>query len=255
MSLPALLAAATPDDTSLVARIEPQWLQGRTAYGGLSVALAYAAARRIADDLPPLRSVQVAFVGPLADLVSADPVLLRRGKNSAFIGCDVGGEAGLGLRAMFLFAASRPSALAWSDLAPPPQYDRMKGDVRGVAQNIPSFIANFEVFDSGDAPRHGFRRWMRLRERDGLDPVLEVIAIADALPPAAVALAREFGPLSTMTWQLNFVTDAPTTDDGCWLVESLTLDVGAGISSQAMTIWNRAGEAVATATQSVALFF
>jgi hypothetical protein len=40
------------------------WLQGRTIYGGLSVALALQAALRDGPTgLPPLKSAQIAFVG------------------------------------------------------------------------------------------------------------------------------------------------------------------------------------------------
>ncbi len=58
-----------------------------------------------------------------------------------------------------------------------------------------------------------------------------------------------------MAWQLNLTTDAPATADGWWLIDSVTLDAGDGTSSQAMTIRNRDGDTVATATQSVALFY
>lgn len=253
MSLPALLAAATYDGHALTAAIEPEWLQGRTTYGGLSTMIACAAALRCAPDLPPLRSVQAAFVGPVADRVRAEATLLRRGKNSAFIACDVSGDTGIGLRALFVFAAARESALRWPALdlesvAP-------RGDRIALPAGAPRFMGNFEIADAGGQPLGGLRRWMRLATREGIAPVLELIAIADALPPAAVALVTSFGPVSTMTWQLNLLTDTPATDDGWWLIEAITLDANAGTSSQAMTIWNRSGQAVATATQSVALFF
>lgn len=253
MSLSAILAAAQLDDEALTAQVEPQWLQGRTCYGGLSAALAYQAAARLADDLPPLRSAQVAFVGPLSASVRAVPTLLRRGRNSAFIGCDVSGDDAIGLRALFLFGAARESSLVWRDL-PPPTAGAPTIPV-ALPEGVPRFMSNFEVAHVDEKVPGGLRRWVRLKERAGLDPTFELIAIADALPPAALALARSFGPVSTTTWQVNLLTDAPTTEDGWWLVESRTLDVGGGTSSQAMTIWNRDGEAQATATQSVALFF
>ena len=60
-----ILAAATPIDGGFRAQIPSDWLQGRTAYGGLSSALALHAAQGIEPDLPPLRSAQIAFIGPL----------------------------------------------------------------------------------------------------------------------------------------------------------------------------------------------
>ena len=46
--------------------VPDNWLQGRTAYGGFSAALALHAAQKSDLDLPPLRSAQVSFIGPLS---------------------------------------------------------------------------------------------------------------------------------------------------------------------------------------------
>ncbi len=103
-------------------------------------------------------------------------------------------------------------------------------------------------------PASGFLRWVQLKDRDALDPEAELVAVADALPPAAMALAAQWGPISTTCWQLNMLTDAPQSPDGWWLLEAVTTHAERGSSSQTMTIWNRNGSPIATATQSVALF-
>jgi acyl-CoA thioesterase len=234
------------------AHIPSEWLQGRTAYGGLSAAIALAATKAAFADLPPLRSAQIAFVGPLSGDVAASPTLLRRGKNSAYVTCDVIGPDGIGLHALFLFMASRPSAinhldLTAPDIAPP------EANLVDPAKLPQGFLTNFDlsVWTASDGT---VRRWVRLRDRTGLDPEIELIAIADALPPAAMTLAKDWGPISTTTWQLNLVTDTVHTTDSWWLLEARTLHAGHGSSSQTMTIWNRDGTPIATATQSVALF-
>jgi acyl-CoA thioesterase len=248
MNLPSI----TQRDGAFRATLGDHWLQGRTAYGGASAATALMAVKAAFPDLPPLRSVQIAFVGPLAGDVSMAPALLRRGKNSAFVGCDVIGGDGVGLRALFLFMASRESAIAHVDLAPPP-FDPPETDPVDPEKLPQGFLRNFDL--AGAAERDaGFVRWARLRERDGLDAEVELMAIADALPPAAMKLAKQWGPISSATWQLNLVTDTPATRDGWWLLGADTLHAGHGSSSQSMTIWNRDGDPIATATQSVALF-
>jgi acyl-CoA thioesterase len=248
MSLPVVVA----DGDGFRATIGDEWLQGRTAYGGASAAVALIAAKRVFPDLPPLRSAQIAFVGPLAGDIRVTPALLRRGKNSAFVACDVIGSDGVGLRALFLFMASRESAIAYEELPAPEAANPDDNPVDPV--KLPQgFLTNFDL-SHWDNRAAGFTRWARLRERAGLDPEVELISIADALPPAAMALAKAWGPISTTTWQLNLVTDAPVTRDGWWLLGADTLHAGHGSSSQNMTIWNRDGAAVATATQSVALF-
>lgn len=244
MTLASLLANPT--------HIPSEWLQGRTAYGGLSAAIALAAAKTAYSDLPPLRSAQIAFVGPIAGAVAATPALLRRGKNSAYVSCDVtcGGE--IGLRALFLFMASRHSAISHLDLAAP-NIEEPGANLVEPAKMPQGFLTNFE-FSTWNASNGTVRRWVRLRDRAGVDPEVELIAIADALPPAAMTLAKQWGPISTTTWQINLVTDTVQTSDGWWLLEAKTLHAGHGSSSQTMTIWNRSGDPVATATQSVALF-
>lgn len=233
------------------ADLSEDWLQGRTAFGGASAAIALNAAMTSATGLPPLRSAQIAFVGPLAGPVVVMPTLLRRGKNSAFIGCDVSSSEGIGLRALFLFMAARPSEIAFHDLPAP---DFPIGSKRIDPVDVPQgFLRQFE-FAPWQAANGVVRRWTRLNDRAGLDPTIELLAIADALPPAAMTLAKQWGPISTTTWQLNLITDAPATRDGWWLLEAKTLDAANGNSSQIMTIWNADGAAVATATQSVALF-
>lgn len=242
----------TATDGGYTATLGEDWLQGRTAYGGISAALALAAVKQAYPDLPPLRSAQIAFVGPLSGAVRATPAQLRRGKNSAFVSCDVISDDGVGLRALFLFMASRESAIAHLDLDPP-SVGIPEDDIIDPARLPQGFLTNFVLSGMSKIPGTA-QRWVQLRERVMLDVETELVVIADALPPAAMTLIRDWGPISTTTWQLNMVTDAPATRDGWWLLEAKTLHAGHGSSSQTMTIWNRDGAPIATATQSVALF-
>ena len=112
-----LLAGAARTDGGFTTAVPADWMQGRTAYGGLSAALALQAALEAEPELPPLRSAQIAFIGPLAGDVTVTATKLRRGRNAAFLQSDVVSEAGLGLRATFVFMAPLASALA-HDAAP-----------------------------------------------------------------------------------------------------------------------------------------
>ena len=60
-SATALIGAARQADGSFACDVPDGWLQGRTAYGGLTTAMAYNAARSVEQNLPPLRSAQMAF--------------------------------------------------------------------------------------------------------------------------------------------------------------------------------------------------
>lgn len=253
-SLAEILGAARPGENAMIADIPAGWMQGRTAYGGLSSALALHATLRSADDLPPLRSAQIAFVGPLAGEVGIRTQLLRRGRNAAFIQADVTGEAGLGLRATFIFMRAIESA-AKHDEAPRAPRSRPNPDDKFHVGPPDFFTGNFEFLDDkSDLAPAEWLRWARLRERGGVDPLVELLAIGDALPPAAFRLLDRPAPLSSLTWTLNLTDPAPATTDGWWLLHARADHAANGYSSQRMTIWNAAGHPIADAMQGVAIF-
>ena len=259
IGLPSILAALEPVEGGWRGRIPDNWLQGRTAYGGLSTALALHAAQASDDDLPPLRSATVSFIGPLAGDVRVRATRLRRGRNAAFVQADVESEAGLGLRAVFVFMRDQPSTIDHvvgraPDFAQPGPDDRVfSGKPQGPG---PGFLTNFEFVDRrepGEDPAE-WLRWVRVKDRAGLDPEVELALIADCLPPAAMKLAPRFMPLSSLTWLVNLLGPVPATEDGWWLLRARTDYARAGSSSQNMGIWSADGTAVAEQMQSVAIF-
>jgi hypothetical protein len=167
----------------------------------------------------------------------------------------VTGEAGLGLRATFVFMRALDSAVDHqAGVAPafarPAPGDPIYHGVPGVA-----FTGNFEFLDhlGGSLGPAEWLRWLRLSERDGLDPEVELVAAADCLPPAALRLVGGLAPVSSMTWQLNLLAP-PATQDGWFLLRSDTAHARAGASSQAMAIWAADGTPLAEQMQSVAIF-
>lgn len=253
-SLAAMIAAARPTDNGLTVEIPASWMQGRTAYGGLSGALALHAAQCSGDDLPPLRSAQIAFIGPLAGRVTVRAETLRRGRNAAFVQADVIGEAGLGLRATFVFMRPIDSAAVHDEAARAPRTPPVP-DADLYVGPPEFFTGNFEFLDDkSDLAPAEWLRWARLREREGVDPLVELLAIGDALPPAAFRLLQKPVPLSSLNWTLNLIDPAPRTRDGWWLLHARADRARDGYSSQRMTIWNADGAPVAEAMQGVAVF-
>ena len=250
-----IIAAAAPIEGGFRSAVPTDWMQGRTAYGGLSAALALHAAMQIEPDLPPLRSAQVAFIGPLAGDVTVTATKLRRGRNAAFIQADVVSEAGLGMRATFVFMAPLASAITY-DVAPRAPVPPPAPDAKIYTGPDEFFTGNFNLVDVKDntGPAE-WLRWARLRDRAGLDAFVELMAIGDALPPAAFKLVEGGrAPLSSLNWQINFTAPAPATDDGWWLLHAVADAARDGYSSQRMSLWNAAGEPIAEATQGVAIF-
>ncbi len=253
--LPAIIAGLVRDGEQWRGAIPETWLQGRTSYGGLSSALALHAAQCSDTDLPPLRSAQIAFIGPLAGDITIRASRLRRGRNAAWVEAEIGSAAGLGLRAVFVFMGSIDSVVDHAAGSPPPFPVPGPDTKTHLGISAVPFTQNFEfVDDRTDTAPTEFLRWVRLRERDGLDPMVELIAVADCLPPAALKLLGRPAPMSSMTWQMNVLGPRPATRDGWWLLRAATDYARAGSSSQVMNIWNADGEAIADQTQSVALF-
>ena len=256
MNLASLLAQFSPGATTHTISIPPSWHQGRTCYGGMSSVLAYQAAKLAADDLPPLQSAQIAFVGPLAGEIEVSAHILRRGKNTAFIQAEISGADGVGLTCNFIFMNRRQSHLDYVNI-PAPDFPLIPTD-DVVRSGPPEFFThNMDYPDKRLVLGEGKPRlanWHRLKERDGLDPVADLLCMGDALPPSTMGLMKKEGMISSINWQVNFLTDAPETDNGWWFLESETHHAVHGASSQYMTVWNSRGDAVLTGMQSVAIF-
>jgi acyl-CoA thioesterase len=251
-----ILAAAIPVEGGFRTTIPADWLQGRTAYGGLSSALALHAAQACEPDLPPLRSALIAFIGPLSGEVIVTATKLRRGRTAAFIQADIVSDAGLGYRATFVFMSDQESRIELtgglaSPLRPPAPDATLYTGPDGF------FTGNFNFFDLKDEAKGEaeWLRWARLRAYDGLDPMVQVMALADALPPAAFKLLDKTpAPLSSLTWIVNLLTPAPATTDGWWLLSAESGHAKNGGSSQTMMLWNADGVPIAQGAQSVAIF-
>jgi acyl-CoA thioesterase len=256
MNLTAILDQFNPDQLVHTLSIPTTWHQGRTAYGGLSAVLAYQAATLLATDMPPLQSAQIAFVGPLSGDVSVSASLLRRGKNTAFVKSDVHSADGIGLTATFIFMNPRNSQLDFTAL-PQPDFPPIPDAAHVRTGPAEFFTGNLQYPDKRiDLSKASNRlaSWHRFTDRDGLDPVAELLCIGDALPPSAMGLMTEKAMVSSMNWQVNMLTQTPTTTDGWWYLESETHHAANGSSSQTMSVWNSDGQPVMSGMQSVAIF-
>lgn len=249
------------DGDGFLSPIPDHWRQGRTCYGGLTAALMYEATQRTIDDLPPLRSALVNFVGPVTDTPRLSAELLRQGRNVTNISAraDVGDQC-VG-RADFLFGASRTSEIHVDFPAPDaPAPEACELFTPEFAKPmVPVFFHNFETrLIAGERPMMGkdgyIRTWSRHLDPASRQGTGSLLCLADVLPPAALPLIRNMAPVSSMSWIVNILSDTPETDDGWWHVESRLTAARGGYSTQVMRIWNTAGELVVEGMQSIAVF-
>lgn len=258
MSFAGLLAGAEPREQGFALTVPESWHQGRTAYGGFSTALTLAAAMQVGGALPPLRSAQVSMIAPVAGAVTVSARAVRRGRNAVWVAAEVASTESPAFSASFVFMGPADSALHFNDRPAPADLVPADGAREFVNERGPAFLRNH--FDVRFAlPRWEEKRpeicwWVRARERATLDPMVELLLCADALPPGVMSLLPPATPVSTMHWQVNLLTPVPVTDDGWWLLRSAGDYAEQGCSSQRMAIWNAAGAPMLAGMQSVALF-
>lgn len=248
-------------DQSIDAHIPESWMQGRTTYGGLTAALSLHGALGLVDDIP-LRSAQVAFVGPVGGDVRIKPTLLRRGKNTAFVSVDVVAETGIAAQSIFAFGARRESALHFDDMPMPDA--RAPEEIESFFDKDrprPGFTQNFDMLmASGGRPVSGSSEksiglWMRHVDPDAPQDATAVLAIGDAPPPAAMSMLSVPSRISSMTWMAEFMTDSISTDPEGWFYAQHTAQLSKdGYSSQSMRLWNRQGEPILVGRQTIAVF-
>ena len=182
--------------------------------------------------------------------------MLRRGKSTAFVQSEIFGDKGMGLHCNFIFAAPRATEVKISDIDEP-DFPPMPGE-EGLHSGPPQFFtSNMEYVGKRidtSTKTNRLTRWMRLKQRAGLDPVAEILCMCDSLPPSVMGLLDQNAMVSSMNWQVNIIAETLATDYGWWLIDSHTHHADHGASSQYMSIWNSRRELMARAMQSVAYY-
>ncbi|MEM9572464.1 MAG: thioesterase family protein [Pseudomonadota bacterium] len=248
-------------DNTILAHIPETWMQGRTTYGGLTAALSCQAALGLVGDIP-IRSAQVAFVGPVGGDVEIAPRLLRRGKNTAFVSVDITSETGVAAQSIFAFGLARESSLHFDDMPMPSV--RAPEEIESffdADRPRPGFTQNFDMLlASGGRPVSGSKDtsiglWMRHLDPNASQDATAILAIGDAPPPAAMSMLSMPSRISSMTWMAEFMTDTISTDSAGWYFAQHTTQLAKdGYSSQSMRLWNRDGEPILVGRQTIAVF-
>lgn len=234
------------------------WMQGRTLYGGASALVAYTHVTRCFANLPPLRAAQVGFVAPLGPDMKLRSEIMRQGRNVTQLRTEVSCDGKVALTVFWLFGAGRDSSARHIALLPEPDAGRPEDMQRANTDSAPAFLKNnYEVLhtpDQLDAGEPVIRRWARLKDRAVLDPVAELVLMGDTLPPSALRIMAQPGPVSSINWSFNLLDTQPATRDGWWLVETASDHAEGGYSSERLRLWNADGKQMLAGIQSVAVF-
>lgn len=265
MSTPAitpwtpLFARARTAAGSASLDVPPDWLQGRTVFGGLQAALALRAMRTLVPGVP-LRTLQGTFLAPVpGGTMTATARVLRTGKSATHVEARlVDGEATLALL-VGVFGAARASAVALRPRQPAVASARPLefGYIPGV---MPAFTQHFTVrFLRGGVPYTGATATGNVLEvglRDS-GPCTEghLLAMADFIPPIALSHLKAPAPGSTLTWMVETLADR---FDGLalerWRIDATMVAARDGYTSQSLMVWGPNGEPLATSHQSMVVF-
>ncbi|MEX0617648.1 MAG: thioesterase family protein [Pseudohongiellaceae bacterium] len=250
------------ESESHITRFSPGWTQGRSAFGGLTAAMAVAAMRKSLPSPQPLRSLMISFVAPLAaGEVRVEPRILRQGRNVTQATAElISGDATC-LQAMAIFGNGRkgrhiPSLVKFN--APPrhPESSRQLGGVR-----LPPFLQFFEGhWTGGGVPFSGSQdrelgMWVRHRQDISRFPVEALVAVCD-MPPPIILSHYDQPPViaSSLSWSLEFVVP-PTSIRSDWFYLDYDLDAAAeGYSLQSGRVFTEQGELCALSRQCMVYF-
>lgn len=267
--LAQLLQSRVQDGQRVRFTVTPDWLQGRTTFGGLLSLLAVQAMRDVCGNNWPLRALQTNFVGPVvAGDFYADITLLRQGKNIRQVQChviqeDADGNIQVGGVLIGVFGTGRDSTLP----ALMPQMPEVSKSVDEamllpfIPGLTPDFTQHLEFrFGEGGLPFTGAADWfsrtyLRLRQAQGIDAELMSVLLSDAGPTPALARLNRPAPASSVSWALEL---RPITDDvahdGIWRMDKDALAVGEGYVNERTSLWTPSGQLAALGYQVVAVY-
>lgn len=255
-----LLNGLRHEGDSFSIELPPDWLQGRTAYGGLSAALCLEGTLRSFQSLPPLRSAHFSFVGPAVGTLRINAQIVRQGKSMAFTRAEIVGEMGVAAQASFCFGTSRPAQYSFLSMPMPVASKPESYPEYFSWDNRPNFMGHFDGrLVAGARPNTAAMQpemtvWLRHRDHESDNGIVRLLALADALPPAIFVLFLEPVPISTITWSVDFLDGNIVNTEGWWLVKSAAESASNGFSTQNITIWGPDGRPALFARQNVAIF-
>ncbi|HEY1589601.1 MAG TPA: thioesterase family protein [Rhodanobacter sp.] len=242
------------------ATVSEDWLQGRSAFGGLQAALALRAMRELVHADMPLRSLQTTFVAPVpAGAVSIRAQRLREGRSATQIEASLCDGDQILCRLVGVFGSARPSVLDFQPVQPAMQAEAPT-EVRYVEGRMPAFTQHFAArWLRGDLPFSGGHQrknvlQLSLRDEGRVDET-HVLAFADFIPPIALSMFDAPTPGSSLTWMIELLRDR-YDDLGMdnWRVDAELIAARDGYTNQGVMLWGPRGEPVALSRQSMVVF-
>lgn len=258
-SLSTLLNQAQWSDSGLSIDVPDDWLQGRSLFGGLQIAIAVHAMRRLVPGIP-LRTVQATLIAPLSGSLRVLPRVLRTGKNATHVEARfVDEHEATQLVCIAVFGAARASKVAVTP-AQPEVTSASPVTMPFIPGLTPAFTQHFDAtLLRGGFPFSGSTSTeaiFSLGIRD-VGPFTEahLIALADYAPPIGLSHLTQPAPGSTLTWMLELLADdfqhLPLSG---FRVDANMSAARDGYTSQSVMVWGPGRQPLAIGAQNMMVF-
>lgn len=251
------------------AEFTPDWAQGRSIYGGVAAAVLLQAMRAHVPAERQLRSMMVSFVGPIApgevaqpNRVSIEVQVLREGRSASQLEAKILQDGQVATAIQAAFAGDRQSVIHLEAPprpdAPPPEQGIAFPSIPGIT---PAFTEHLDYrmtsgrlpFMGSDQAQHG--GWLKYKDITDVPTEQLIVALADALPPAALQMLKQPVPASSLTWSLDLTDQAASCDPQGWWYMQASADAGAdGYTQQQSHLWTPDGQMAVFDYQTVAIF-
>ncbi|HCS28472.1 MAG TPA: acyl-CoA thioesterase II [Spongiibacteraceae bacterium] len=253
---------ATPTAGEYSVAIDASWLQGRTAFGGLSTSLVFQAMlQQVESDRIP-RTLSVSFVGPAtAGQHRVVTRVLREGGSVTHMQGELlcNGEVAVAVNAAF--GKARTSSIALPGPVLPsvkaPADCRALPYIEGIT---PEFTKHFDMRFAYGAPPFSaaesadFGMWVKFREPQPLG-MSHLVALGDVPPMPGLNMIKPPGIGSSLSWYVEFPADIPTPKDDEFIYFDYRCQAaGAGYYNNIATLWTESGRPLMFGRQVATVF-
>lgn len=235
------------------------WMQGRSVYGGVTVAKMAALCLKEAGPQWSLRSFQVQLMNPVSPgPVSAQRRVLRSGSSTEFVAVELFQEQRSLGQAQFILAKARERSLSVDHSPRGPQAEpEGLPELRYVPGVFPEFVKHVDMrWSEGGPPFSGadqaqYQGFCRFRAPIG--DVEGLIALLDVWPCPSLSLLTAPSFASTVTWSAHILR-APSHFEGWFGFSYKTISGKDGFHTVLGHLYGPDGEYLAMTEQLVVLF-
>ena len=255
----ALLAQATIEGGRMRVQVPPDWLQGRTVFGGLQGALAVRAMRSQVPASLPLRTLQATLIAPSTGDLEIETQLLRTGKNATHVEARIFEKGTLCAIVIGVFGARLTSSVSLQPTQAPVGNEQAIA-MPFIAGMMPNFIQHYDArlvrgafpFTRSAVDESVYE--VDLKDQQSPDEY-SVVALTDFPPPLALAHLSRPAPGSTLTWMLELLSDdfSQLPRQG-FRVDVKLLAARDGYTQQATMVWSKEGAPLALGHQTMLVF-